>query len=182
MGYYEKVIKNEPEITKVVLGVAKQVDMEPAGLKYRIKSKDSFLRKIRANFNPDGNTYEIRDIIRYTYTAEPTVLAEKTNQSIDALSVKGYNTIEVKNSWLDDTNPYKGINTNIVAPNGQVFEMQYHTPESFELKNGKLHELYEKSRLIKNKKSPEYLELQNKMFALSEELSCPARIEEVINK
>ena len=36
------------------------------------------------------------------------------------------------------------------APNGQVFELQFHTPEGFELKDGVLHELNEQKRLTED--------------------------------
>jgi hypothetical protein len=91
----------------------------------------------------------------------------------------GYNTVKVKNSWLDKDNPYNGINTIIQAPNGQKFELQYHTPESFGLKNGKLHELYEKQRVITDKDSEEYIDLTDKMFELSDKLAMPINIERV---
>lgn len=60
--------------------------------------------------------------------------------------------------------------------------MQYHTPESFNLKNGELHTLYEKARLIEDRRSPEYLALQDKMFILSDKLIRPEQIEGVKNK
>ncbi|OQB15006.1 MAG: hypothetical protein BWY15_00821 [Firmicutes bacterium ADurb.Bin193] len=182
MGYYEKALKNEPAITKTVVDVAEKVGTEPAGLEFRIKSKESYLRKIKSNYRPDGNEYEIKDILRYTYISPPETLTGKTIKSIDEFDKMGYNTIGVKNSWLRDYDPYNGINTIITAPNGQKFEMQYHTPESFALKNGALHKLYEKQRLIKDDEHPEYTRLQKEMFELSKGLEKPNNIEKVKDK
>ena len=179
MTYYDKAVLNEPDITNQVKQVAERTGMNILGLDYRIKGKDSYLRKIRTNYKPEGNEYEINDILRYTYGADVKNLSTKTLESIDKYSTLGYNTVKVKNSWLDKDNPYNGINTIIQSPNGQKFELQYHTPESFELKNGKLHELYEKQRVIMDKDSEEYIDLTDKMFELSDKLTTPINIERV---
>jgi len=178
MGYYEKALQAEPEITRVVSEVANEVGLDQVGLEFRIKSKGSYLRKVAANYKPDGTEYEVKDILRYTYTAGPQDLARKTNAAIVAFDIRGYNTYEVKNTWLKPNVAYRGINTSLRAPNGQAFEMQYHTPESFELKNGKLHELYEEARVL-DPRSEDFLRLQDEMIELSSKLTVPEGIEEV---
>jgi hypothetical protein len=138
------------------------------------------LRKVKANYKPKGNEYEIKDILRFTYTAGPNELTEKTMQSIAEHGKYGYNTIEIKNTWKPNS-PYKGVNTIVQAPNGQKFELQYHTPESFKLKNGRLHTLYEKARKL-DRDSEEYIKLNDEMIELSSKLTSPGGIERVKNK
>lgn len=179
MGYYNQAVSKEPAITRFITETASATGMKPVGLQYRLKGKDSFLRKIRSNYDSGGNEYEIKDILRYTYTASPQDLTEKTLKSIEALRNKGYNTIEIKNTWVNKNNPYKGINTTVISPVGQKFELQYHTPESFALKDGKLHELYEKQRMIVDDESDEFIRLQREMQELSKVLTVPDGIEKV---
>ncbi len=179
MSYYNKAITNEPEITDHIKEVAESVGMDTVGIEYRIKGKDSYLRKIKSKYNPTGNEYEVKDIIRYTYTSSPVELSEKALNAIEVHKSMGYNTLEVKNYWMVDTDPYKGINTTIQSPSGQKFELQYHTSESFDLKNGKLHDLYEEQRLISDRSSKEYLRLDDEMYELSDELTIPAGIERI---
>lgn len=179
MTYYNKAVMNEPDITKTVEEISKTCGMNVLGIDFKIKSKESYLRKIATNYSPDGNEYEINDILRYTYGASVESLADKTIQSIDMYKDMGYNTIKVKNSWLNKDNPYNGINTIIQSSNGQKFELQYHTQESFDLKNGELHKLYEKQRVIEDKDSDEYNELGDRMFELSDKLTVPDHIERV---
>lgn len=179
MGYYEQAIGNEPGVTAAVTSMADRLGVKAAGLEFRIKSKGSYLRKIADNYSEEGNEYEVKDILRYTFTTGPDALADRTLQSIDALAADGYDTIEIKNSWLSRSNPYKGINTVVRAPSGQKFELQYHTPESFALKDGELHRLYEQWRVIPNKASPEAAELTIRMQALSAQLQVPPGIEKV---
>lgn len=179
MGYYNQALSKEAEITQFVTQTAQKIGMKPVGLKYRVKGIDSFLRKIKSNYDLDGNEYEIKDILRYTYTAPTKDLAEKTMKSIEALKNKGYNTIEMKNTWTNKNNPYKGINTIVISPNGQKFELQYHTPESFKLKDCELHELYEEQRLIADDESDEFIKLQKEMQALCKTLMVPEGIDKV---
>ncbi len=181
MNYYNKAVLNEPDITSKVKQVGETSGMEKLGLEYRIKEKDSFLEKVRKNYNPEGNEYEIKDIVRYTLGSGADSLSEKTLKVIDMFDQEGYNTIKVKNTWGPDSS-YNGINTFIKAPNGQVFEMQYHTPESFILKNGELHKLYEKQRKILDDESEEYLDIEDQMIELSSKLEFPKNIERVKNK
>ncbi|MFV0344306.1 MAG: minor capsid protein, partial [Anaerocolumna sp.] len=181
MTYYNKAVLNEPDITSKVKQVAETSGMEKLGLEYRIKEKDSFLEKVRKNYNPEGNEYEIKDIVRYTLGSGADSLSEKTLKVIDMFDQEGYNTIKVKNTWGHNSS-YNGINTFIKAPSGQVFEIQYHTQESFDLKNGELHKLYEKQRKIADDESEEYLELEDQMIDLSNKLAFPKDIERVKNK
>ena len=181
MSYYSKSIEGEPEITNRVKKIAEAAGMDSLGLEYRIKTKKSFLEKIRKNYDPGGNEYAIKDIIRYTLGADPERLTEKTLLAIEKFGNEGYNTVRIKNTWHPDSS-YNGINTFIKSPGGQTFEMQYHTQESFDLKNGELHKLYEKQRKILDDESEEYLELDDKMIELSSRLTFPINIERVKNK
>jgi len=181
MSYYNRALENEPMITERVRLTAQQLGVKPIGLENRVKSKDSYLTKIRRKYDSSGNDYEVQDILRYTYITNPETLTDKTLRSIELYSQSGYNTIKVKNSWLDKRDPYNGINTTLRTKNGQAFEIQYHTPESFKIKDGEMHRLYEAQRLIKDTSSEEYIQLGDKMFELSDAMMPPQGIERVKN-
>lgn len=171
---YNKAVSAEPEITNEIVNVAEKVKAKVEGLEFRLKSPESYARKLA--LNPRA---EINDIIRYTYTAPAKSYTKTIHSSLRQFSKDGYETIKVKNYWLNADNPYNGVNTFIKAPNGQIFEMQYHTPESYMLKQGPLHHLYEKQRDITNKQSKEYIKLQDEMLKLSSALKTPKGIDEV---
>lgn len=177
MSYYNKAIANEPEVTCHVKAVAKKVGADITGLEYRIKGKESYLRKIRSNYNPEGNEYEVKDILRYTYTAGHDKLTEVVVKSVETHSSMGYNTDVIKNYWLNKRNPYNGINTIVKSPNGQKFEIQYHTPESYLAKDA-MHGLYEKWRIM-DKSSLEAVELRKQMYQISSRMKIPKNISEV---
>lgn len=175
MTYYNKAVENEPEITKHVKDVAKQTGMNMEGLDYRLKTKESYLGKIKREYSPEGNTYEVKDIIRYTYTATAKDLVPKAEKAIELHKDAGYNTDRIKNSWLDSRNPYNGVNTILSSPNGQKFEIQYHTPESYAVKD-QMHKDYESWRKL-DPSSKEAIELRKKMFTQSQGMEVPANIE-----
>lgn len=177
MSYYNKALDREPEITTQVKDIARKTGMDMEGLEYRIKGRESYLRKIESKYSPDGNTYEVKDILRYTYTAAPENLVECMQKAIEAYRNMGYNTIEVKNYWLNKRNPYNGVNTTVKAPNGQKFEIQYHTPESYRIKDT-MHGLYEKWRVL-DPTIKEAIELRKQMHQMSYSMEVPRNISEV---
>lgn len=178
MIYYNKALQKEPQITEFIKKQAVENGFKIQGLNYRIKSKESYLRKIESKYSENGNKYEINDILRYTYIGSNNKLTEKTLYNIQDMKQKGYETIKIKNTWNDKNNPYKGINTIVKDKDGFKFEVQYHTQESFNLKNNEMHELYEKARVLE-KNSEEYLNLSKQMFDMSEKLHIPKDIEKV---
>ncbi|MDR1548742.1 MAG: hypothetical protein LBT06_09170 [Hungatella sp.] len=179
MYCYYRAAECEPKITRQVRAMARRAGMDMAGEENRIKSRDSYLEKIQRKYGRGFQVYEVKDILRYTYTASAEELAGKALTAMELYWELGYQTIEIKNYWLDRQSPYKGINTTLRSPDGQIFELQYHTPESFSIKNGKMHELYEKQRPIKDLSSREYLELGNQMLKLSNSMEIPKEIERV---
>lgn len=116
---------------------------------------------------------KITDAVRYTTIFESDNFAQNYFQMREILAEKGYNVIKVKNTWRKGT-AYKGVNT-ILEKDGVKFEIQYHTKKSFELKNGKLHELYEKARIL-HISDEELKRLNEEMENLSNQLEAPANI------
>ncbi len=149
-------------------------------IEYRLKTPTSTYEKMygRATSKP---ITEMNDLIRYTEIFEPDQLAEGTNLSLQEFEANGYSVARVKNTWGDTSNPYNGINATILSPEGQAFEVQFHTLESFNLKNGQLHSLYEQCRVL-SPSDPMVAQLNDEMFALSESLQKPLNINEVLNK
>ena len=61
------------------------------------------------------------------------------------LEAREYRMVYSKNHWCDDPE-YKGINTRWVTPEGQRFEVQFHTAESYHAKQEVTHGSYERLR------------------------------------
>ena len=177
---YIKAIQNEgnitPELQEIVIKNGGYLD----GLEYRIKSPSSVFEKVylRPETTP---ILEMHDIVRYTEIQAAENLVATTQKTIADLESRGYEIIKLKNTWIDDINPYNGINAQVKSPEGQIFELQFHTPESFTLKNSEeMHGLYECQRVL-DVDDIEYFEIQDKMFELSDSLTIPKDIETLEN-
>lgn len=180
MVYYNRAIKNEPVISGVIKKISSDNQIELAGWEFRIKGKDSYLRKVQNRFENGQSEYQASDIVRYTMVADGDMLVSKLKQVRKDLTALGYETIEVNNFWLDALNPYNGINTVVKAPNGQRFELQYHTPESLEVKE-KIHVLYEKKRILQDQESDEALKYDDAMQEMAKSLTQPKNVAEVMS-
>ena len=174
-----KISKAEPKITSDMQRIAGENEL--AGLEFRKKTAESLARKITTdsqaeNISLSKATSKINDALRYTTIFDPDTFAKEYLKMKQELIAEGYKIVKVKNTWLID-GPYKGVNT-VVEKDGINFEMQYHTQESFDLKNGPLHELYEKYRDT-NISDQERIKLFKEMLNLSNELEIPKNIERV---
>lgn len=175
------ISSKEPSVTEEVSSIAKSSQGYLAGLDFRLKTLSSLIRKIETDALLDEISLaeaakNIKDVLRYTTIFEAETFGQNYSQMKQQLLDNGFEIKKVKNTWLQD-GAYKGVNT-FVEKNGLVFEMQYHTQEGFDLKNGKLHELYEERRLSTT--SPERrAELDQEMHTLSKALKIPNGIEGV---
>ncbi|GAA1780975.1 hypothetical protein [Actinomadura chokoriensis] len=128
---------------------AEMVDVKLVGLEYRLKGEDRFKEKVAeklaAEFrkSPTEAADSISDGLRYTYQVPVDKYAQGYRQIADGLRDKGNEMVFCRNSW--DAPEYKGVNTRWRTPDGQLFEVQFHTPESFEAKQ-LTHKAYERQR------------------------------------
>ena len=177
---YMDIIEKEPAITADVKDVTSKNGGELQGLEYRVKTPSSTYEKMHGR-EESVEIGEMKDVIRYTEIYPPDKLAEGTNSSLRDFESRGYTVDRVKNTWDDENASYRGINANLTSPDGQKFEVQFHTQESFDLKNGELHSLYEKRRTMADD-DPRAVELDDKMTELSSKLKRPDNIDEVKNR
>ena len=187
---YNKIILKEPAITADLKKISNDTGIPMMGLEYRLKAKDSFLRKVGTKSEQSLDPQRIKDtisttddVIRYTYQDNALSLTGSYKTVTEALGQKGYEVVEIKNHWLNKGNPYNGINCTFKAPESQKFqkfEIQFHTPESYGVKD-RMHKDYEAWRLL-NASSPEAIALRRKMMEQSRGMEIPVDIEEVKNK
>ena len=88
---------------------------------------------------------KLNDAIRYTFCFESANYANGYRDVKQQLEARKYRMVYGKNHWRDDPE-YKGINTRWVTPEGQRFEVQFHTPESYHAKQEVTHGSYERLR------------------------------------
>lgn len=191
--HYKRAVKKEPTITNDVQAAANAAGSELSGLDFRLKTESSYTRKVgkeisdlQKKVDKAGIKYTVtqqdavsnmRDVVRYTSLSSKENLVNDYNTFMNAMSEKGYSVVRVKNTFKKDA-PYKGINTIIHDKNGFEFEVQFHTPQSFELKNGILHELYEEERLVTTTAARK-LDLQKQMKEISDSIIFPDNVDSI---
>jgi hypothetical protein len=120
------------------------------GFDHRLKGEDRLREKIAEQLEVEPGMSatealcEVPDGIRYTYCFQPESYTQGYYDIKERFESRGYEMYYSQNWW---TNPeYKGINTRWVASDGQRFEMQFHTPDSFHAKHHVTHTAYERIR------------------------------------
>lgn len=148
---------------------------EMAGFESRLKSLDSFLTKIRGRMrapgaaSADGTIGGVNDLIRYTFVFSDASYAADALTVRDGLLAAGYTEVKWQSYWGADG--YKGVNTNWLTPDGQIFELQFHTAESLVAKN-LVHTVYDLQKLTVQG-SPEWDAYQRQIDALYAPLVAP---------
>ncbi|WP_240163152.1 hypothetical protein [Mycolicibacterium sphagni] len=141
----------EPGITATMHDVAGDLDHgELIGQEYRLKTEDSLKEKLSGLIADSPkkpiteHLADLKDSVRYTLQSPSDYYAHDVEYAIGKLDSRGYDCIKFKNFWGSDG--YQGINSFWSDPvSGQVFELQFHTPESFNAKMS-THVLYEEHR------------------------------------
>jgi hypothetical protein len=120
------------------------------GFEHRLKGDDRLKEKVaeKVRFQADREAgsiiREVPDAIRYTFCLRSDRYTRGYYDIKERLENCGYEMYESRNSW--NGAEYKGINTRWITPDGQRFEMQFHTPESFHAKQHVTHRAYERIR------------------------------------
>ena len=120
------------------------------GFKHRLKGEDRLKEKIaeRLEGEPDKSSTEILhkipDAIRYTFCFQQENYTRGYYDIKERFENRGHEMYYSKNWWANSE--YKGVNTRWVTAEGQRFEVQFHTPDSFHAKHEVTHLAYERIR------------------------------------
>ena len=106
-----------------------------------LKDKVAQLMEARPDQTVGEALDRVKDSVRYTAEIPGDSYSETVIRTVDGLKAEGYQMVaDPSNTWMDAG--YKGINSSWEDPaTGKVFEVQFHTPESFTTKTVS-HDLY----------------------------------------
>lgn len=150
----------EPAVTEDLEHIVFKLGCKLIGLENRFKDEESLTRKLKdraaeRHFNTFINSLakqskKINDALRYTVIAEEDKYIEKHIEILKQLSDVGYEIVHSWNAWKDEgelnDRGYRGINVTVRHWHGQLFELQFHTAESWRVKS-ETHRLYKEWRL-----------------------------------
>ena len=155
---------NEAKITKDLQNITEKLEVELNGLENKFKTEHSLVRKLIDSSVRDlsdlsleakleKHSKRVNDVLRYTFLLPIDSYKIIFERILKTLSNSGYeiNERRIWNAWENaeterDTG-YRGINITVKSSNKQLFELQFHTEESFRLKS-ETHNLYEEARQI----------------------------------
>lgn len=180
----DKAKHHDKQVTNDLINATSNTSGSLEGLDYRIKSVESTTRKIKdksqeKSISPEEYSKQVTDILRYTFCSNENNLVKEFFDIKNNLENKGYNIIEINNTFPILNTTYKGINTLVKNSDGYIFELQFHTYQSLKIKEEN-HKLYEKSRLPSTH-SEEKKKLVKKMIENSKKVIIPNNINEIIN-
>lgn len=147
--YWEK---NEPAITDAVVGAVKDVGGSMFGLDHRRKFDKSLAKKaisdainpeLKYNGDIEMAASDIKDGARYTAVFDSDNFADgykKVKESLEKMGIREYRCKNFFSQYReqDGTNgkigEQKSVQCVFETPDGQKFELQFHTPESMAAK------------------------------------------------
>lgn len=162
----------EGAVTPALRSIADANGGEMLGLHYRLKTTESLARKI--DLNP---TDTINDALRYTMTFDESSFTRGVQGAMSSMREQGYEQLSLSNTFKPGR-PYLGINSTYLTPEGQMFELQFHTPTSFEMKDVVNHPLYEQQRVLP-KTDPMWSTLRQQMIQNSSTVPIPPGVSNI---
>lgn len=124
---------------------------EMRGLEWAVKSQDSIERKLRDKYQPrglmgDDLAQALQDVLRFTAVFHPADYANSVQRTLWHLQAYGYQVMGEDNSWAPG-DIYDALHYVLSPPMASVpVELQFHTEETWTLKEVKQHQLYEELR------------------------------------
>jgi hypothetical protein len=141
-------------------------DRHLIGFERRLKDRDRIKEKVHDGIkllkhSPEDAVSLVPDTIRFTFEYRESRYTQGVWSDIERLKGDGFKLEKLKNSWSDDNDQYKGINSTwLDLDAGQRFEVQFHTRISFEAKQ-LTHPAYER---IRSKQADAFEELVLEAF------------------
>ncbi|MFI6292160.1 hypothetical protein ACIBEJ_11295 [Nonomuraea sp. NPDC050790] len=151
------------------------------GLEFELKGEERYWQKTegfmrdRPELSPMRAAAMVSDGLRYTYQFAAEDYVDGHNRVCGLLESKGLSLEHRWNAWASQD--YKGVNTRWRTAEGDLFEVQFHTPESFAAKQ-ETHAAYERLRDPKVSDADKE-SLEEEQREVSARVSIPEGVEEL---
>ena len=91
-------------------------------------------KSVSKGLQPEQYADKVTDALRFTDMVDGDNYVESFNKLKKGLEDRGYEMVEVENTIHKEGAKYRGLNTLVESPKGYTFELQFHTPQSFDIK------------------------------------------------
>ncbi|TWR02351.1 hypothetical protein FQJ85_21925, partial [Xanthomonas vasicola] len=129
----------EPQVTDMLQRIAARHGGQLAGTQHQLKSYSSLQEKLKQRMALKKQTLEeaaanVNDALRYSMVLEPRDFTAGLRAVLAALDDQGHARVRLTNQFIDYPPSFKAINVTLRSPDGALWEIQFHTPETFALK------------------------------------------------
>ncbi|ASL02625.1 XopAD/skwp family type III secretion system effector [Xanthomonas citri] len=142
----------EPQVTDMLQNIAARHGGQLAGTQHQLKSYGSLQDKLKQRMalkkQPlDEAAASVNDALRYSVVLEPQGFTAGLRAVLAALDDQGHARVKLTNQFTVYPPVFKAINVTLRSPEGALWEIQFHTPETFALKE-RLHDLYKHAHAL----------------------------------
>ncbi|WP_153043139.1 XopAD/skwp family type III secretion system effector [Xanthomonas nasturtii] len=142
----------EPQVTDMLQRIAARHGGQLAGMQHQLKSYGSLQEKLKQRVALKKQTLEeaaagVNDALRYSVVLEPQDFTTGLRATLAALDDQGHARVKLTNQFTDYPPVFKAINVTLRSPEGALWEIQFHTPETFALKE-RFHDLYKRAHAL----------------------------------
>ncbi len=143
----------EPKVTDMLRRVAAPHGGRLEGTQHQLKSHGSLLAKLEQRIALKKQTLEeavagVNDALRYSVVLEPQDFTAGLRGVLAALDDQGHVRVKLNNHFSTYRQTFKAVNVTLRSPEGALWEIQFHTPHTFQLKE-QFHDLYKRSFALK---------------------------------
>ena len=181
---YRLGVREEATITARMHRLAEEVGAPLVGLEKRLKTPDSFKRKLFMWMIDDDADWSrvlrtaSEDLVRFTFLIDPQRYVPAARQVAAALTRDGLALRRIYPAWNVSGHPYRGLNTIWQnAGTGRTFEVQFHTEVSREAVI-RARAYYAKERLLP-RQHPRAVELRRDMTEIYRWAPAPPGVETI---
>ncbi|MGK9145397.1 hypothetical protein KXR77_18130 [Xanthomonas euvesicatoria] len=142
----------EPQVTDMLRGIAARHGGQLTGTQHQLKSLSSLKQKLTQRMALKKQTLEeaaagVNDALRYSVVLEPQDFTAGLRAVLAALDDQGHARVKLTNQFTVYPPVFKAINVTLRSPAGALWEIQFHTPETFALKEH-FHDLYKHAHAL----------------------------------
>ncbi|WP_419745623.1 XopAD/skwp family type III secretion system effector [Xanthomonas phaseoli] len=148
----ERARQMEPQVTDMLQRIAARHGGQLAGTQHQLKSYGSLQEKLKQRVALKKQTLQeaaagVNDALRYSVVLEPQDFTAGLRATLAALDDQGHARVKLTNQFTDYPPVFKAINVTLRSPEGALWEIQFHTPETFALKE-RFHDLYKRAHAL----------------------------------
>lgn len=146
---FQRAQQMDREITPMLQQVVSIFEADLAGLEHRQKSRGSLRAKLDSLMAAKNKTLEeavaaVNDALRYSVVLSPQSFTEGCRRILATLDQQGHARTALTNHFTKRNEAFSAVSVTLRSPAGAPWEIQFHTAETFELKE-RYHDVYKRA-------------------------------------